>query len=78
MKESTLLEMKTRIEQLGAVCQMLVQEMGNLKDLSIGTLELIKQFEDYEPSVERLKQSYLDKKLLAEAEEKVKENKLET
>jgi predicted ATP-grasp superfamily ATP-dependent carboligase len=38
-----------------------VQEIGNLKDLSIGTMELIKEFPDYEESLEKLKISLKEK-----------------
>ena len=55
MKESKLIEMANKIEQLGAVVNRLINELTNLKDLSIGTLELVKKFSEYEKALEQLK-----------------------
>ena len=44
MKESKLIEMQKRIETLGAAVNRLVQELTHLKDLSVGTMELVKKF----------------------------------
>jgi predicted ATP-grasp superfamily ATP-dependent carboligase len=38
-----------------------VQELTNLKDLSIGTMELIKEFPDYESALDKLKESLTKK-----------------
>ena len=78
MKENELLRMRRDLDTLGIVVQKIMQENQNLKDLSIGTLELVKQLPDYELAVEKLKQNYLDESLRREAEEKVKNGKLET
>lgn len=78
MKESELLKIRRDLDTAGVVLQNLIQENRNLKDLVIGTLELVKQFPDYELAVEKLKQNYLDESLIKEAEEKVKNGKLET
>jgi len=61
MKESKLIEMSNRIDTIGAAMNRVVQEIGNLKDLSIGTMELIKEFPDYKESLEKLKISLKDK-----------------
>jgi predicted ATP-grasp superfamily ATP-dependent carboligase len=55
MKENKLIEMRNKIEILGSVIQQMTQEMANLKDLSIGTMSLIKKFPDYEKAIEELK-----------------------
>ena len=47
MKESKLIEMQKRIETLGAAVNRLVQELTHLKDLSVGTMELVKKFPGY-------------------------------
>lgn len=78
MKENELLRMRRDLDTLGAVVQKIMQDNQNLKDLSIGTLELVKQLPDYESAVEKLKQNYLDESLKREAEEKAKNGKLET
>ena len=61
MKESKLIEMSNRIDTIGAAMNRVVQEIGNLKDLSIGTMELIKEFPDYKESLEKLKISLKEK-----------------
>ena len=61
MKESKLIEMSNRVDTIGAAMNRVVQEIGNLKDLSIGTMELIKEFPDYEESLEKLKISLKEK-----------------
>ena len=56
MKESTLLEMKNKIEAMGRVIQMLLDEMNNIRTLSIGTLETIKHMPGYEDALGELKE----------------------
>ncbi len=55
MKESTLLEMKNKIEAQSRVIQALINEITHLKELSIGTLETIKLMPDYEDAIKALK-----------------------
>ena len=40
MKESKLIEMSNKVEQLGAVFNKMINELTNMKDLAIGTLNL--------------------------------------
>ncbi len=61
MKESKLIEMSNRLDTLGAAMNRVVQELTNLKDLSIGTMELIKEFPDYESALNNLKESLTKK-----------------
>ncbi len=56
MKESTLLEMKNKIEAMSRVIQMLLDEMNNIRTLSIGTLETIKHMPNYEEALGKLKE----------------------
>ena len=56
MKESTLLEMKNKIEATGRLIQMLMNEMAHLKTLSVGTLETIKLMPGYEEALGKLKE----------------------
>ena len=58
MKESKLIEMQKRIETLGASVNRLVQELTHLKDLSVGTMELIKCMPDYDEALDKLKEDY--------------------
>ena len=61
MKESKLIEMSNKIDALGSAMNRVVQELTNLKDLSIGTMELIKEFPDYESALDKLKESLTKK-----------------
>ena len=54
MKESKLIEMGNRIEILGQNVQQIITEMNNLRDLSIGTMSLVKKFDGYEKAIEAL------------------------
>jgi len=62
MKESKLIEMWNRIETLGSLAQQMNQEMANLRDLSIGTMSLLKKFPDYEKAIEELAKDLKEKK----------------
>ena len=62
MKESKLIEMRNKIETLGSLIQQILHELHNLKDLSIGTMSLIKKFPDYEKAIEELTKELKDKK----------------
>ena len=54
MKEDKLITMWNRVETLGSLIQQMNQEMGNLRDLSIGTMSLLKKFDGYEKALEDL------------------------
>tara|TARA_R110000824_G_scaffold131101_1_gene293018 strand:- start:210 stop:425 length:216 start_codon:yes stop_codon:yes gene_type:complete len=62
MKESKLIEMSNKIESIGAALNRIVQELTNLKDLSIGTMELIKCLPDYNKALKKLKKDLITKK----------------
>jgi|TARA_B100001094_G_scaffold147435_1_gene142770 predicted ATP-grasp superfamily ATP-dependent carboligase len=62
MKESKLLEMQNKVEALGSALTRVINEMTNLKDLSIGTMELVKKLPDYDKALEKLKEQYKKKK----------------
>lgn len=64
MKEQTLLEMKNKVETLGRLSKQIIHELNNLKDLSIGTLELVKKFSEYDAALESLKEESLANKKL--------------
>ena len=71
MKESTLLELKNKVETLGRVNNMLVQELTHLKDLAFGTLSVVKLLPDYEQALELMKEE------AAKNEAESEESKLE-
>ena len=68
MKESTLLEMKNKIEAQSRVSQALINEITHMRELSVGTLETIKLMPGYEKAIEDLK-----KTMAKEVEQKKKE-----
>ena len=61
MKESELIIMKRKIEQLGALMQGVLQELTNLRDLSVGTLQTIKNMPDYEEAIKKLEEQMNEK-----------------
>ena len=48
--------MRKKIEQLGALMQGVLQELTNLRDLSVGTLQTIKNMPDYEEAIKKLEE----------------------
>ena len=61
MKESTLLEMKNKIEAQSRVIQALINEITHMRELSVGTLETIKLMPGYEDAIADLKRAMQDK-----------------
>ena len=61
MKESTLLEMKNKIESIGRVLQHLLSETTHLRELSVGTLEALKLMPGYDEAIEQLKERLTNK-----------------
>lgn len=71
MKEQTLLKMERKLNALTNVMQQVFNEIGNLRDLSIGTLETLKLMGGYKEAIEVLKNNMI------EQNKKDKENKKE-
>ena len=61
MKESKLIQLHNKVEALGNAMNRVIQELGNLKDLSIGTMELVKNFSEYKSALEKLKKDVTEK-----------------
>ncbi len=61
MKESTLLEMQNKIKSLTNIIQHLINENTQLRDLSVGSLEIIKLLPGYDNALESLKNSVTKK-----------------
>lgn len=70
MKESKLLEMKNKIESLTSVMQHVINELRYVTDLSIGTLETVKNMSEYESAIEKLKTDLAEKNKEHEEQEK--------
>tara|TARA_R100001530_G_C4208905_1_gene126853 strand:+ start:78 stop:296 length:219 start_codon:yes stop_codon:yes gene_type:complete len=62
MKESKLIEMYNKIESIGQALNRIIHELNNLKDLSIGTMELVKCFPQYSKALKKLKKDLTEKK----------------
>ena len=71
MKESTLLEMKNKIEAQTRVIQALINDINHMRDLSVGTLETIKLMPGYEKAIADLKKAMEDN---VEQKKKAKQN----
>ena len=61
MKESTLLDMKKKIESIGRILQHLINENNHLRELSVGTLETLKLMPGYDEAIEKLKERLTNK-----------------
>jgi gas vesicle protein len=56
MKSSRTDLLEKKVEALVRVVQQLLDENAYLKDLSVGTLETVKQFKEYDEAIEKLKE----------------------
>ena len=63
MKESKLLEMQNKIETLGKAVNMLARDITHIKDLSVGTMSLLKKFKEYKGALEELKTEHAKKQI---------------
>jgi len=72
MKESKLIEMQNTIDALKRVMQQTMNELAHLRELSIGTLEVVKLMDSYDQALEILKDKVTtkpeDKKLNLDVE----------
>ncbi len=71
MKESKLLEMQNKIAALTRVMQQIINEISNLRELSVGSLETIKLMPGYEDAINELKKKMEDN---VEQKKKAKNN----
>ncbi len=69
MKEKTLLEMKKKVDALSNVMQHVYNEVGNLRELSVGTLETLKLINGYDDAIKALQEKVKEQ----QTEEKIKE-----
>jgi hypothetical protein len=54
MKEQELIKMRNQIDTLGSVLQNVVRELDYMRNLSVGTMELVKQLPDYQVAMDAL------------------------
>tara|TARA_R100000231_G_C5294275_1_gene155577 strand:- start:702 stop:911 length:210 start_codon:yes stop_codon:yes gene_type:complete len=69
MKEQKLIEMFNKIEKIDSILKDVINEMLNIKSISVGTLEALKRMKGYEKAIEQLKKD------AEKAKEEKKENK---
>ena len=55
MKESSLIEMRNKVDALTRVVQQIIYDINETKDLSRGTLEVLKKIPGYKKAVNDLK-----------------------
>ena len=55
MKESILIEMRNKVDALTRVIQQIIYDINETKDLSRGTLEVLKKLPGYKKAVDKLK-----------------------
>jgi len=78
MKEKTLLDMKKKVDALSNVMQHVYNEIGNLRELAVGTLETLKLMDGYTEAIETLKTNMIEQtKKEKETKEDTKEKVLE-
>ena len=61
MKESKLIEMKNKIDAQSRIMQHLLNELSNVRDLAIGTLETLKLIPGYDDAIEKIKKDITKK-----------------
>jgi|TARA_R100000656_G_scaffold40262_1_gene33634 cell shape-determining protein MreC len=72
MKEKTLLDMKKKVDALSNVMQHVYNEIGNLRELAVGTLETLKLMDGYTEAIETLKTKLKENEAKAKAETETK------
>ena len=65
-KQSRTDLLEKKVQALISVVQQLLDETAYLKDLAVGTLETIKQMDDYEQAIEDLKKKMVEESGKAE------------
>ena len=68
MKENKLIEMSNKIDTMGSVLNRIVQELNTMKDISVGTTELLKLMPGYKKALKELTKVFEEKR--AEQENK--------
>lgn len=56
MKENELIQMRNKVKNLEGIVQSLLNQLANLKDLSVGTLETLKRMDGYSQALDQLKE----------------------
>tara|TARA_B100000768_G_C11226621_1_gene353092 strand:- start:49 stop:267 length:219 start_codon:yes stop_codon:yes gene_type:complete len=62
MKENKLIEMSNKIDTMGNVLNRIVQELNTMKDISVGTTELLKLMPGYKKALKELTKVFEEKR----------------
>lgn len=62
MKENKLIEMSNKIDTMGNVLNRIIQELNIMKDISVGTTELVKLLPGYKKALKELTKTFEKKK----------------
>jgi len=62
MKENKLIEMSNKIDTMGNVLNRIIQELNIMKDISVGTTELVKLLPGYKKALKELTKTFEEKK----------------
>ena len=66
MKSSKVDVLEKKVNALINVVKQILDENAYLKDLSVGTLETVKQFKEYDKAIEKLKEKLAEETSEAE------------
>ena len=62
MKENKLIEMSNKIDTMGGVLDRIIQELNTMKDISVGTTELVKLLPGYKKALKELTKIFEERK----------------
>ncbi len=62
MKENKLIEMSNKIDTMGNVLNRIIQELNTMKDISVGTTELVKLLPGYKKELKELTKMFEERK----------------
>jgi len=70
-KQSRVDNLEKRMAAVTNVLQQLINELNNVKTISMGTLQTIKEMPDYEEAIEKLKKKNEEMQQVSEGEAKL-------
>jgi len=70
-KQSRVNNLEKRMAAVTNVLQQLINELNNVKTISMGTLQTIKEMPDYEEAIEKLKKKNEEMQQVSEGEAKL-------
>jgi hypothetical protein len=55
MKEQKLIEMMNKLDKLDNIMKEVINQMGTIRSISVGTLEALKRMKGYDKAIEQLR-----------------------